>query len=774
MTLIGQDKDLFQRPRARNLVASVPRAHESERVNRALRLLTAVTRAARRATDIAALRAEICDIVIGVGGYCLAWIGGADDGPDRRVLPLARAGKDVAYLDRVVVTWDEAPTGQGPVGTAIRTGEAVVIRDLLSDPRFAPWRAPALDHGFRSVAAFPLSLDGQVRGAMALYSASTDAFHPEECSLLADLADEVSFAINALRAATSRQEAETALRRSEASLARAQRIANVGSWEWDLRSNKVVWSDQTFNLFGLDPADVEPSQDLLLAFAHPEDRPELARLLEQIRCSQVSAARMTFRVWHEDQSIRWLQMLAELEFHDCGPDRIVGVLQDITERVRFEQRLEQLATHDALTGLPNRYLLSDRIEQALAHARHSSRMVAVAFVDLDRFKIVNDSLGHNAGDQLLKEVAARLVSCLREGDTVARQGGDEFVVVMTGLAKPEDASLVSQKMLEALAPPVIIAGQEVSPEASIGIAVYPRDGRTQQTLMMNADKAMYGAKQAGRNQYRFYDTEMNRAAAVWLEVGASLNRALERSEFVLHYQPKVDFRSGAITGVEALLRWHSQVLGMVSPAKFIPLLEESSRIIQVGEWVLAEACRQGRRWLEQGLPALRIAVNLSPRQFQQHDLAARVRKILDETRFPAANLELEITESMVAHNVERAISLLDELRAMGLHLSIDDFGTGYSSLNSLKRFPVSCLKIDRSFVEDVPNDPDDVAITRAVILLGHSMGLSVVAEGVETEAQRRFLFDAGCDAMQGFLLARPMPADDLADFVTRSFAQEAA
>ncbi|OIP10305.1 MAG: hypothetical protein AUK49_04685 [Betaproteobacteria bacterium CG2_30_68_42] len=729
------------------------------RVNRSLRLITAVARAARAASSEDDLLAQVCAIVVDVGGFRFAWIGRAENDPGRRVRPVAYAGFDAGYLDQVTVTWDEQPTGRGPVGTTIRSGRPTVVRDADLDSNFSPWRGPAAERGYRSVAAFPLAPGGRIEGAIAIYAGTADAFGHEECALLAELASDISYALAALRGRASREETEAALRRSETSLARAQRIAGLGSWEWDLRSGAMLWSDQTFELFGLDITDVEPSPEVLVNCAHREDRPELAELFERLREFEANSARTTFRIFSADgSSVRHLQMVAEVEFDDEGPNRVVGVLQDISERMNFERRLEDLATHDTLTGLPNRHLLNDRLEQGLARAGRGQRMLALAFVDLDRFKNVNDTLGHDAGDQLLREVARRLVACLRNGDTVARQGGDEFVVLLTDLAKAGDAGRVAQKMLDALSVPVMIGPQEIVPSASIGLALFPRDGERAQTLMMNADQAMYSAKQAGRNQYRYYDPDMNRAAAVWLEVNASLHRALERDEFVLHYQPKVDLKSGRITGAEALLRWNSRVLGMVSPDKFIPLLEETGRIVEVGEWVIETACRQGRQWTDCGLPPLDIAVNLSVRQFQQPDLAQRVRRILDETGFPPERLELEITESMVAVNVEHAIVLMGKLCEMGLKLAIDDFGTGYSSLHALKRFPVSTLKIDRSFVKDLPAGTDDAAIARAVIQLGHGMGLAVVAEGVETEAQRDFLRAAGCDSMQGYLFARPMPA----------------
>ncbi|MFZ5510007.1 MAG: EAL domain-containing protein [Pseudomonadota bacterium] len=737
---------------------------EKRRVNRALRLISHITQAARRFHDEEAFIVHACQTIVDAG-YIAAWIGRAGPPPERRVLPVSGAGPDNLreMLHTIKVTWDDSPFGRGAGGTCIRTGAACVIRDTLNDPGFAPWRSWAQDVGFRSVGAFPLRVDGRVEGALLIYAA-IDSFGDAECELLEDLAEDMGYAIGALRAAVSRNEAEAALRRSEASLARAQNIAHVGSWEWDVAANHMQWSEQTYQLFGCEFQELEASLENFMGFAHAEDRHTLEHTLAQVQRGEVSAARCQFRAVWDDGTVRHLDLQAEVEFADTGPCRVVGVLQDISERVRFEEELARLARYDALTGLPNRHLLQDRLEQAMTHARRGNRMLAVAFVDLDRFKIVNDSLGHDAGDQLLKEVARRLVSCLRPGDTVARQGGDEFVVVLTDLAKAEDAAFVAQKMLDTLAPPVPLNGQEVLPSASIGIALFPRDGATLQELMMNADKAMYSAKHAGRSQYRFYDVEMNRAAGDWLEITGSLHRALERNEFRLYYQPKLAIKGGT-TGVEALLRWVSQEHGVVAPAKFIPVLEETGRIVEVGEWVIREACRQARRWREQLGVELRVAVNLSLRQFQQADLVERVTRILTEEGMPPGSLELEITESTVAQNVERAIAIMHAFKRLGLWLTIDDFGTGYSSLAALKRFPVDCLKIDRSFVQDLPDDTDSATIARAIVALAHSMGLAVVAEGVETAAQYRFLIDCGCDEIQGYLFARPMPAEELAQML---------
>ncbi len=747
-----------------DVTAQVLREVELHRTNRALRMLSAVNQATREAATEADLLQRACEIVVDKGGYTFAWIAGKENDEGKHARLRASAGDRRMHerLGSGIVTWDENQIkGHGTVGRALRSGTPCIVRDVLTDPLYAPWLEFALEMRFNACASFPFQVDGRIEGALVIY-ATNDTYGEAECDLLEDLAGDIGHAIASLRAAAARNEAEAALRRNEALLGRAEALAHVGSWEWDMGTQALQWSEETYRILGFEPYTVVPMTKLALAHTHPDDRNTLKSMLDAVVKGDALSAELDYRILLSGDEIRWVHTKAEMEYHDTGPLRMTGVLQDISERKRFEQRLSEMASFDNLTGLPNRNLLNDRLGQALAHAGRNNGIMAVGFVDLDRFKVINDTLGHDAGDELLKEIARRLSGSLRSCDTVARQGGDEFVVVLTDLARPEDATVVAQKLLEALSPPVTLNGREIIPGASIGFAVYPKDGDNLQTLLMSADKAMYAAKQAGRGQYRFFDPEMNRAAADWLEVGAELHHALERNEFELHYQPKVDLGSGAITGVEALLRWRSPELGLVPPVKFIPILEETGLILEVGEWVIARACRQWRLWREQGLPPLRIAVNLSPRQFQQRNLAERIRYLIDQPDFQPECLELEITESMVMQNVDRAIAMLEELRSLGVHLAIDDFGTGYSSLAVLKRFPVDCLKVDRSFVRDIPDDADDMAITRSVIALAHSMGLSVVAEGVETEAQRSFLVDSGCDEMQGFLFSRPLPAAELA------------
>jgi diguanylate cyclase (GGDEF)-like protein/PAS domain S-box-containing protein len=457
----------------------------------------------------------------------------------------------------------------------------------------------------------------------------------------------------------------------------------------------------------------------------------------------------------------------------AGDEMLMNLLKGVSAQIghfftrkHAEDALRFVATHDSLTDLGNRAIFTEQLGHALARADRYKKGLAVLFVDIDRFKIVNDTLGHTAGDRMLQECARRLKDCLRGSDTVARLGGDEFVVMVEDFSGPRDAIAVAQKILTSLSRPLVLEAQELNPSASIGIAIAPDDGADVEMLLKNADIAMYRAKEQGRNNYQFYSAQMNKHTFERLAMESSLRKATERGEFLLHYQPKLHLETGAISGVEALVRWRHPDMGMVPPVQFIPIAEETGLIGQIGEWVLRTACEQGRKWREAGLPAFRIAVNLSARQFAQKNLLADVARIMAETSIPADGLEFEITESLMMQNPEHATQTLHKLRGMGIHLSIDDFGTGYSSLGYLKRFPINCVKVDRSFIKDIPNDKDDMAITRGVIALGHSLRLKVVAEGVETKEQQDFLHENGCDEMQGYLFSKPLAADEITKLLT--------
>jgi diguanylate cyclase (GGDEF)-like protein/PAS domain S-box-containing protein len=448
---------------------------------------------------------------------------------------------------------------------------------------------------------------------------------------------------------------------------------------------------------------------------------------------------------------------------------IEGTIVDITERKTAQEQMEYQAYHDALTGLPNRLLFRDRIDIALAHAKRHHTAAAVMFLDLDQFKLVNDSLGHTVGDALLQEVAARLVLSIRADDTVARMGGDEFTVLLTDVKDPGASSIVAQKLLDSISQPMVIEGHELYVTTSIGIARSPEDGTDAETLLKRADGAMYRAKEAGRNNFQFATTSSQETVSERLVIERSLHHAFEREEFVVHYQPMTNLLTGSVVGAEALIRWNHPERGLMSPDDFIPIAEESGLILPIGEWVLRTAVKQMKGWHAEHGP-LRVAVNLSARQFQQRDLTAMIERILTENDYPPELLDIEITESTAMQNADVSLAVMKRLKQMGVRISIDDFGTGYSSLSYLKRFPIDTVKIDQNFVRDLSDASNDGAIITAVISMARALNLRVVAEGVETEAQLAFLRRENCEVVQGFLHSRPVPA---AEFETSLRARKA-
>jgi len=551
--------------------------------------------------------------------------------------------------------------------------------------------------------------------------------------------------------------AEEALRDHQLFLEQAQAVGGIGSWAVTLGSDKLTWSDETLRIFGIARAEFGDRVDAFWSLVHPED-------IQRVRATVAKAIadRSTytneFRIIRADGTMRWVHEHAAIISDEANRvARIVGVTQDVTDRRVAQERIEFLATRDPLTELPNRLLLRDRIDHGMASASRNGTLLALLFIDLDRFKTINDSLGHRVGDEMLKQVADRLARCVREEDTLARLGGDEFVVLLEGLQDAQAAASVARKVLKLLSRPYTIEGHQLSTSCSIGISLFPTDGEDAQALMKNSDAAMYHAKERGRGNYQYFSASLHSHAVERLSIETALRRALNRDEFELHFQPQVRMDDASVVGMEALLRWHHPEEGLIPPARFIRIAEESGLIVPLGEWALNAACAQVRRWLDQGLTPPRLAVNVSVGQLSR-GFVRSVSRILQQHRIEGSQLELEMTESLLMQQVDENVKLLRRLGDLGVQVALDDFGTGYSSLAYLKKFPIDALKIDRTFVRDIVEDPDDSAITAAVISIGHHMQLRVVAEGVETAEQLGILQAMDCDEYQGYLFSRPVPA----------------
>lgn len=508
-------------------------------------------------------------------------------------------------------------------------------------------------------------------------------------------------------------------------------------------------------LFGYSLTDVS-SVDEWYVRAYPDTayRQEVMARWESVVQEAISGtgeiAAIEVRVTCHDGSVKDVLIAGRLVL-----GRILTVFNDISERKRYEQELEYLASHDSLTCLPNRSLLEDRLSQGVIHARRHTRSFAVLFIDLDRFKTINDALGHHVGDELLKQVAARLRSCLREEDTLARQGGNEFVIVLPEISKDEHASNVAKNLLQVLTLPFHCEGNEIFTSASIGIAIYPKDGQNEDTLVRNADAAMYRAKELGRNKFEFYAPELNEKIVERLSLENALRHGLERNELVVHYQPQLNLRTGRITGFEALARWQHPKWGLVPPDRFIPVAEETGQIVPLGRVVLLKACRQAKAWRDAGYDVT-MAVNVSARELMEKEFVGTIREVLALVGLEPKYLELELTETVLVQQPDAAAATLGELRSMGVYFSLDDFGTGYSSLNYLRYFPFSRIKIDKSFIDDVDVNSDNAAIVCAIIAMAQKLKLEVIAEGVETKAQEDFLRGQLCDMAQGYRIAKPL------------------
>lgn len=561
---------------------------------------------------------------------------------------------------------------------------------------------------------------------------------------------------------TQRVEAARVLRESEARFRNLIELSSDWYWEQDEQMRFTYLSNRAFEKLGFNTEESYGKSRWEL----PDMTPLSSSWTEH---RAILAAREPFRDFEyrhvgNDGKIRYVSVSGAPVFNEDGRfTGYCGIGQDITQRKMAEERVQYIATHDGLTGLPNRTLFSEILNVAIHSAERYGRDFAVLFIDLDRFKLINDTLGHEAGDNLLREMGARIAHCLRISDVVARLGGDEFVVLVQEVIEHKNVAMLAQKILTAITNPIVLLGQECSVTASIGICMYPIDAVDEHTLMKNADVAMYRAKDLGKNNYQFYSRDIKCQSLDRLALETNLRHALEGHQFFLHYQAKLDLTSGEITGVEALLRWQHPQLGIIMPSLFIPLAEETGLIVPIGKWVLRTACEQNIAWQREGIPPLCMAVNLSARQLNDDDLLTDIAQVLQRSGMAPQLLELELTESMVMQQPERIAKLLEEIKRLGVRLAIDDFGTGYSSLAQLKHFPIDTLKVDRSFIIDIPQNSEDRAITEAIIALGKALSLTIVAEGVETLAQQNFLRDSGGHAIQGYYFSEPVAPEQFAE-----------
>jgi diguanylate cyclase (GGDEF)-like protein/PAS domain S-box-containing protein len=631
----------------------------------------------------------------------------------------------------------------------------VWIGDATRNPRTSRLE-PAEPEGWSTGLLIPVKAGSATIGVLDFYAPRVAAPEPQFLKLLRNAGAEIG-------RFHQRAHALERLRESEERFSSTMALAAIGIAHVEDGGRFRYVNPQLCSMLGY------TEQELLAMtvrdISHLGDAHVTDDLRDQLRSGAIQSFKMEKRYLRKDGSAIWVGLTIA-----CKRDRNgqclydISVIEDISSRKRAEERIQYLATHDGLTGLPNRLMFMQLLGLSIETARRHGRKLAVLFIDLDRFKIINDTLGHEAGDVLLREISARLRECLRAADVVARLGGDEFVVLLQEVDEAR-AAAVAREILAVLMKPVVILGQECRVTASIGVCLHPEDGQDDQAVMKNADMAMYLAKEEGKNNVQFFTIGMKPQSIERLSLETNLRRALELDEFSLHYQAKVNFKSGAITGVEALLRWQNPELGSVPPARFIPLAEETGLIVPIGAWVLRTACAQSVAWQKQGLPPVCLSVNLSMRQLSDEGLVGEIERVLTDTGLAPQLLELEVTESAIMHDAERAVRVLTAIKNLGVRLAIDDFGTGYSSLAHLKRFPIDTLKVDRSFIREVPNDAEDRAIAEAIIAMGKTLSLTVVAEGVETPEQQAFLSDRHCDEMQGYYFSTPVAAQDFAELL---------
>lgn len=735
--------------------------NNNERLKNLYAALSQCNQAIIRSKNEEELFPTVCRDAVTFGGMQMAWIG-MNDESTQELKVISFYGEGTDYLTTLHISTDPASSNsKGPTGRAFHEDRAIWCQDFLHDPMSAPWHGQAKQFGWGSSAALPLNCNGKPVGVFTLYSEETEAFDTAAQKLLEEMAMDISFALDSFERDSARQKAEEALQKNQKHLMAI--IENEPECVKLVDSHGALLEMNPAGLAMLEAETLEEVQQYSLTdYILPEWRAAFIALHKKVMNGE--NALLEFEAKGLKGTKRWLETHATpLRDNDGNVTMLLGITRDTTERKRNEERIRYLANFDNLTGLPNRTQLAIRMKELLNLAKRSKQQIAVIFLDLDRFKDINDTLGHSIGDTLLIESASRLTSLLREEDTVARVGGDEFIILIPDTSV-EGAAHVAQKILHSFKNPFHIENHELSVSTSIGIALYPNDGIDFETLYKNADTAMYRAKHDGRNTFCFFTEEMQQYSARNLELGNALRHALERGQLQLHYQPQFSTKNGTIVGAEALLRWTHPEFGSVSPAEFIPIAEEHGTILSIGEWVLRNAIEQTKKWMDEGNSPIIMAVNLSAAQFRSPNFPLLVTTILDEVGLPPEYLELELTESTAMHDPQKAVTIMDDLHKRGIRISIDDFGTGYSSLSHLKKFNIYKLKIDQSFVRDINIDPEDKAIVSAIINMAKSLGLLTIAEGVETIGQLEYLRDQGCDEIQGYYFSKPLPAEAFETF----------
>jgi diguanylate cyclase (GGDEF)-like protein/PAS domain S-box-containing protein len=733
------------------------RTADLQKVNRALSVLSQCNRSLLRARDEQTLLDEICRLLVDRGGYVMAWVGYARDDAAKTIEPLASAGEDTSCIGSLRFSWADDEWGRGPFGTAIRTGRIAIERDIVGSESFAPWREVALKRGVKAFVALPLYVEDRVIGMLSICSQASAVLEERELELLDELAADLSHGIEVLRGRLARHEAEAKARLLSSAIEQTADLVTITDRDGNILYVNAAFEQVTGYAFG-EVAGGRPSL-LKSGMQTPEF---YERLWRTIKGGQ--PFRGTFINRRKDGGLYYEQKTITPILRD-GKGEITHFLstgKDITNEVVVGDQLRRLTQYDPVTELPNRSLFLDRLGQVIERGESHGQAAAVLVLNLDRFKVVNDSLGHDAGNALLWAAGRLLIECARPGDTVARLEADSFAILLDGINSVDDVAPVVEKLQAEFARPIRVKGEEIYATASMGVSVWPGDGDTADGLLQNAEVAMGRAKQRGRARWEYYEPAMNAHATKRVAMETGLRRALERQEFVLYYQPKVDLKSESIVGVEALIRWQHPERGLVPPNEFIPLLEDTGLIVPVGRWVLETACAQRKAWVALGGAAPAMAINLSAQQFAQEDLVRGVGEVLDRHGWTTADwLVLEITESAVMQDLAHTASALQLLKELGLRIAIDDFGTGHSSLSYLTRLPIDMLKIDRSFVIPLPHSQQDGEVVRAIIALAKSLELSVVAEGVETAEQQAFLLDQGCKLAQGYYFSRPLPAEQI-------------